>query len=683
MTVHPGALHLVASRLARAVEPPKPMLLSQWLPENIKLVDGPAAGELWTAEGAPYLPEIADCLSDDHPCNLVTVRKSQQSGASILALAWCLYVADREPAKMLYGVPGIDALRSINGGKLQPLIDAWHKHTGRIVILPQTSRSAAGSTTYEKVFAGGRLYLANANAVMDLSLETIKKGVKDEVSKWQEIAGFGDPETLFFGRFTAFRRTKDWKILEISTPEIDSGDERGETEGHCRIDRSFKRSDQRYWNCLCPECQRFFVHRFERLLINAEHPHRTVYECECGHHVSESERVVAVRAGKWAPTMDGAGRHPGFHVDAFISMMMSYEAIAEDYLNAKTEIAKKGFHNLVLGLPFKYRGDAPDHVRLMERRDLDLKRGHVPPRGLILTAFADVQMRGIWLEVWAVAPNRENWCVEALYIDGDTANADGPVFEQLKRETLEREFPDAFGRSRKVDALGIDSGYRAHVVYAWVRKNQRPHPDTGRDLILATKGLKGWGRPALGQPSLVDIDLGGKKIREGAKVWGIGTWPLKAALYSDLHIELPKPPEPPIAPDGYCHFGGWLDEQYFKQLTAEALQDIRYRGRVTGREWVKQGPNHFLDCRVGNLALGEYLGLSSTTPEQWAALARARGLPEELAKVDLFTPRPAAKVHDVKDAEAAIETRKRGEREAPIEIAPAAADWLAGYEVKF
>jgi hypothetical protein len=39
---------------------------------------------------------------------------------------------------------------------------------------------------------------------------------------------------------------------------------------------------------------------------------------------------------------------------------------------------------------------------------------------------------------------------------------------------------------------------------------------------------------------------------------------------------------------------------FFRQITAESLQDIRFRGRVTGREWVKNGPNHYLDCYVGN-----------------------------------------------------------------------------------
>lgn len=669
MSGHPSALRLAATALADAIRPPRPMPLSEWLSENMVLVDGPLAGELWTAEGAPYLAEIADCLSDDNPCNLITVRKAQQTGASILALGWCLYIADREPGNTLYGVPGIDALRDLNSGKLQPLIDAWQKRIGRQVIVPQTSRSGSGSTTYEKIFPGGRIWLANANTVMDLSSKTAKKGVKDELSKWQDIPGFGDPETLFFGRFTSFRRTKGYKILEISTPEIDTGDELGEMPGHCRIDRSFRRSDQRFWNVACPECTNLFVHSFERFRPDEKHPHKSVYRCRCGHDITESERVAAVKNGRWIPLLDEPDRHPGFHIDAFISLMMSYEAIAEDLkLAQKSESAKKDFYNLVLGLPFKFRGDAPDHVKLMERREDDLVRGRVPPRGLILVASADVQMRGIWLEVIAIAPNRESWTVEAMYLDGDTSSPDGEVFEKLRREVLDRSFTDAFGRPRTIDALGIDSGYRSHVVYSWVRQNQRPHPDTGRDLILALDGLEGWGRPAVGTPVLVDIDLAGRKIKQGAKKWGVGTWPIKGSFYADLHKDGVRAGKL-TDPDGYCHFGTWLDEEYFKQVTAEALEDIVVRGRVTGRRWVPlRADNHFLDCRVYNLALAEYLGLSSMTPDEWAALARARGLPDELSKVDLFTPAQRATSPETSGAEPVAPT--------PTTTEPAAPSWL-------
>ncbi|RUX79062.1 terminase, partial [Mesorhizobium sp. M2A.F.Ca.ET.040.01.1.1] len=225
---HPGALRLAGSALADAIRPRPPARFREWLPKNIILVDGPKKGEFWALDDAPYLGEIADCLSIEHPCNLVTVRKSQQTGVSILALAWALYIADTAPDNTIYGLPSIDFLQDMNSQKLQPLIEVWQKETGKQVIFPAVSRSGAGSTIYEKRFAGGSLMLANANVATDLSGKTTRYGVKDEVSKWQTHVTGDDPETLFFGRFTAFRRTKSYKIFELSTPEIDTGDELGD-----------------------------------------------------------------------------------------------------------------------------------------------------------------------------------------------------------------------------------------------------------------------------------------------------------------------------------------------------------------------------------------------------------------------------------------------------------------------
>ena len=655
--IHPGVG--VFEGLADRWRPPEPMSLSQWLGENLVLVDGDGAGRPWSIKGAPYLAEIADCLVDDHPCNLVTIRKSQQSGASILALGWCLYIADREPANTLYAAPSIDALRDLNAGKLQPLIDAWAKKIGRNVIRPQTSRSADGSSTYEKAFAGGRLWLGNANAVMDLSSKTVKKGVKDELSKWQDIPGYGDPETLFFGRFTAFRRRRNYKILEISTPEVDKGDPAA--EGHCRIDRSFREGDQRFWNCPCSWCGVAFVHDFKQFRIDPETPAKSFYPCpHCGGVIDDALRPAMLRAGAWRAAAPGASRHPSFHIDAFISLMMSYEAIAEDWLKAerKGEIGRKDFSNLTLGLPYEYKGDAPDHVRLLERREEGLKRGHIPPRGLILTAAADVQMRGIWFEAVAWAPTRESWTVEARYFDGSTESPDGEAFVQLA-EWLDRDWPDAFGRTRRLDALAIDTGYRTHVVYAWARRQaHRINPNTGAAVVHPVKGIEGWGRPAIGTPSLVDIDLDGAKILKGSKVWPIGTWPLKSSFYADLGKPGRKSglaDDPP----GYCHFGEWLDENYFRQITAEYLADETYRGK-TRRVWKQRAKdNHFGDCRIYNMALAEQLGLSIWTLEEIAALAKERGLPAADA-LPLFSRPPAAE-----PAPVAAPTAPGGDVETP------------------
>lgn len=645
MSGHAGALAMVAGRLGRHLIPPESMPLSEYLQKHLVLIDGPFSGQLWTALGAPYLREIADCLGEDHPSNRVVVRKSQQTGVSILALGWMLYIADREPANTLYGGPGGDFLRDLAGQKFGPLIAAWQKRMRRVVIEPQTSRSGVGSTTFDKRFPGGYIAFVNANSATDLASKTAKKGVKDEFSKWQNIPGVGDPSTLFEGRFTAFRRTKDFKIFELSTPEVDSGDEDGGIEGHCRIDRSFRASDRRFFHIRCPECERLLTMGIEGLSIDYDHPHRTRYGCRCGHMISEAERVGAIRCAEdvgagWIPSIDDPGRQPGFHVDAFISLMMSFEAIAEDKIaNDKNgERGKKDFANTVLALPYRYKGDAPDWKRLLERREEGLKQYHVPARGLLLLSSADVQMRGIWYETIAVASNRETWVVDRDYLEGDTSNPDNKVFADLRARTVDKAFPDAFGRVRVVDALSIDSGYRAHVVYAWVRANQRLHPATGRDVILAIKGMEGWSPPPIGTPTPVDIDLDGKKIRQGCKLWPVGTWSLKAGFYSDLNKAGIRSGEA-IDPDGYCHFGMWLDEAYFKQITSEHLTDVIVRKRVVGRRWEKTTDNHLLDCRIYNLALAEYLGLSSMTPEEWASLARRHGLPAELSTVDLFAPR--------------------------------------------
>jgi phage terminase large subunit GpA-like protein len=626
---HPGAQHLVASRLAASIRPPIPVALSRWLSENLVLVDGPQAGELWSAGGAPYLTEIADCLGDDHPANLVTVRKSQQTGASILALGWCLYIADREPANTLYAAPTDDALRKLNSGKLQPLIDAWHKRVRREIIVPQTSRSGTGSTTYEKVFPGGRLWLANANSVTDLSSVTAAKGVKDEVSKWEMLENDADPENLFFGRFTSFRRIKSYKILEISTPEVDVGDDSGNTEGHCRIDRSFKRSDMRFWNCACPECGRLFVHHFERFKIDDAHPHRSVYPCFCGHDITETERVIAVRDGRWIPSVDEPGHHPGFHIDAFISLMMSYEAIAEDWINSqKTETAKKDFHNLVLGLPYQFRGDAPDHEKLYDRRE-EYSRGHIPPGALLLTIAADVQARGIYYEVLASAPNRESWVIEADYLDGETTDVDAGAFGKLTA-LHERRWPDAYGNAWLPNEFGIDANYRTNTVYEWTRRHAGTKALQGRD---------GWGRPALGMATPQDVDYRGRKIRNGAQLRGVGTWPLKSTFYSYLALVRETKNGAAIYPAGFCHFGKFLDAIYFRQLTAEHLVKVKRRGRER-QEWREHGNagNHYLDCRIYNLALADAYFVSFTA-DDWADLAKERGIPADLRQPDLFTPR--------------------------------------------
>lgn len=660
MTMHPGAIRAVGRAMARTIRPQPPVPFDVWLPKNIVLVDGPKKGDFWSADDAPYLVEIAQCLSQEHPCNEVTVRKAQQTGVSILALAWMLYLAENAPDNMLYAVPGIDMLQDINSGKLQPLIDAWGEKSGKQVIFPDVSRSGRGSTIYEKRFPGGSIYLANANVVTDLSGKTTRYGVKDEVSKWQMLPNGADPENLYFGRFTAFRRQKSYKILGLSTPELDSGDALGEGPGHCRIDRDFRRSDQRFWNIRCPECGCEQVQTDERMVVDRKHPHKSVMQCiACTHHISEMERVPAVRQGRYIATLAEPDRHPGFHVDAFVSLMMSYEAIAEDRIRyeAKGEAGQKDYANLIKALPYQMKGNAPDYQRLMERRE-SYHAGTIPSGGLLLVGGADVQSYGIYIEVVTFGEDRQSWNVVAEFLEGATDNPQSGAWLLLD-EFHQQEFPDAFGVLRRIEALGVDSGYRTNQVLEWCRR----HPNT-----YAIKGMPGRGVPAIDLPKRKSVNKRGKRRRfGGAMAWPVGTWSLKAELYGNLHktgLRSGEAEDPP----GYCHFHMDLGEEYFQQLTAEYFAQKLVKGKLH-EEWaLRREHNHFLDCRIYAMAMAEHLGLSKLTKSQWAAL-RARLEPDVPA--DLLSALP----HRVAAAEAPAKDAAEPTKQTPA-AKPKENRWL-------
>ena len=611
-----SALSIIAGTLAALIAPAAPMLPSAWAAANLVVPDGPYAGERFNPQLTPYLVEPLDFFAGDDPTNKQVIRKSAQTGFTLLAIAAIGYSIDREPCRIMVVQPTDSALSEFNREKLQPAID--QSAALRKKVRSQTSRSAQGSTTYSKRYPGGSLTLAIATSTADLRGKTIKKVIKDEASEYpDDLDGQGSPHGMIEVRYESFLATADWKELDISTPVI---------KGACYIDAEFHAGDQRFWNVPCPGCGEDIVFEFgQNFHFETAFPYNAHYVSPCCGTVIEGHAKNAlVRQGRWVARAPAPGKHRSYHFDALSSPFVPWDKIAERAIAARADPAKaKTFDNLTLGIAHEVKGDAPDHVRLMGLRE-DYDRARIPPRALMLVAAADVQANAIYVEIAAFAPDRQSWVVDALVLDGDTSDPERGAFAKLG-QVYETLWPDSFGGARRVDALGVDSGFRAHVVYSWVR---------GRPTTFALKGGDGWSRAPISTPSLVDIDLGGKRIKQGAAVWTVGTWSLKAQFYADLRKRrLAEGAE--LEPAGACHHGRFLEENYFSQITSEYLADERNRGRQR-KVWKERGANHFLDCRIYNLALADYLGLSRMTSDEWAQLARLRGVPAELKAPDLL-----------------------------------------------
>ncbi|MFY0022535.1 hypothetical protein ABTQ05_21640, partial [Acinetobacter baumannii] len=79
--------------------------------------------------------------------------------------------------------------------------------------------------------------------------------------------------------------------------------------------------------------------------------------------------------------------------------------------------------------------------------------------------------------------------------------------------------------------------------------------------------------------------------------------------------------------------------------------------------WKQQGgdaPNHYLDCRVYNMAAADAY-FSAYTANDWAERAKERGIPADLRTPDLFTPKPFQAVA-AKSVEGATQAEDAPER---------------------
>lgn len=622
--VSAAALPLVARALAAGLRPDPIVEPSDWAGEHLVVADGPRSGFRWSQELTPYAPGILDCLSAEAPHTVVTVRKSAQTGLTGLGVAWLGYIVDAVPAQTLVVFPTITTAQEFSRQKLGPTIEQTPRL--RRKVREVKAKSGAGSTGLTKRFAGGAITITGANSPSDLRSKTVRFVFADEIDAWPlDLAGEGDPMGMVDARQMAFHATGDFKKLQGSTPTI---------KGQSRVDVAYDAGDQRRWHVPCPHCHERQVLEFGGkqadwgLKFNTAWPYDAHYICRhCGARIDHHQKAAMVRAGEWIAGKPEPGRHPSFHIDALSSLLTTWDKVAETFLAAKDDPQQlKAFTNLWLGQAWEERGEAPDWQRLYARRE-DYAARSIPPGGVILTAAADVQQRGIYYEVCAWnGLTQESWSLDIGYLEGDTADPTSEVWQALT-EVYERRYTDAWGNTWPADLFGVDSGYNTNAVYNWTR---------ARPKAMALKGEAGWAKAAISStPTKVDVTVRGRRMRGGAELWHVGTWPLKGALYGWLRKDGRKDGAEQDPP-GFVHTSESVhDERWFQQVTAEYLAEREHRGRMV-KDWVARGPNHYHDCRIYNMALAARLGVGIMAERDWQKWIAARCQAPEGAQGDLL-----------------------------------------------
>lgn len=624
---------IVARAAAQAMLPPDEIDITAWCERNVVFDErSPLPGPFRIAR-FPFLREIHEVLSPEHPSREVTVRGSAQIGKTVsLVLPTLGAWHEQGPLDSLVVQMSIAIAKDFALTKWGP----FRRQTAAVrAIFGMGSGDNVDSLfNQETVSRDGSLKIASAGSPADLTGTTRRLVIMDDLAKW-DMTDKGDPEALASSRAEAF---EDAKIVRISTPLVTVT---------CRISRAFARSDQRYFNVPCPHCGHEAPLTWENLKknIEPERLHAAHFTCEaCGCVIRHSDKERIVGLGRWVAT-NPRGDHPGFHLWRAYAPQRDWASIAVAYaqvmgwtrlsLTAEAEAAiaqtveaetEQVFWNDFLGLPYEQASKGPNWEALRNRVENApegevLDRGVLPSTGFILTAGVDCQQDRIEVHLKAFGRNYRRWTIDYLVIPHPIGSDEGrAALDALLKGTWRTER----GLRVAIDMLAIDGGAFTSDVWSWAKR----HP---WNRVIIVKGSSTQSGPVM-KPMFEDVRKDGRVRKNDKRAFLINVSQLKADFYGWLAKEDPLE-------RGFCAFARGLGDEFYRMITAEVRELVRNRAGVSVSQWKLAEPgrrNEALDTENYAEIAARRKTWASMTDGQWDALADERGAAPAEPQGDLF-----------------------------------------------
>lgn len=591
----------IHSWLAPLAPPPK-LTVSQWADTYRRISsENAAAPGPWNTAHAEYGRGIMDAATEPGVGEIVIMKSAQDGGTEIL-LNMVGFFIHHDPCPILWVQTTFQEAKGFATRRFEPFRRDNPVIADRISPVRGGSAKAALNTQVEKTFPGGFLIFKGAKAAPGLRSNPIRVVIMDDLDGFPKTTAEGDPDGLAIVRTKTFRSRA--LIVRCSTPT---------KSGTSRIAAKYEASDQRKFFVPCGHCghEQVMVWAGVRWSTGPDgkgDPATARYVCEaCGVLWPESERMAAIRKGRWIATEPFTGV-AGFRITGPMSAFRTMEDLVRKFLDAEDDPdALEVFWNTEIGEVVQQSKEKPDADRLYERRE-DYPRGLVPKRAKRLTMGVDVQGNRLEAEVVAWGRGMESWSVDYFVIEGNPRDPEPwNEVEALVQREWEHE---GTAEPIKIALACVDSGAETQAIYWWWR-----HLPPGLKSRIAL--VKGYDRDdfAVQSYSLRDVNYRGVKIKNGVRIYPLGVSFLKDELHSWLNIASADSTDVPLP--RYCHFPQY-GRPYFKQLVAEEQREERVRGRLVFR-WHQTGANEALDCRVYARAAGAIMGIDRWRARQWAA----------------------------------------------------------------
>ena len=489
----------------------------------------------------------------------VVVMAGAQLGKSEAILNIIGYHIDNDPSPILVLQPSLDMAQSFSKDRVA---NGLLKSTPCLRNKVKDPRARdSGNTTLHKLFPGGSLTLVGANSPSGLASRPIRLVLCDEVDRYPASAGSeGDPVQLARKRAATFWNRK---IIMVSTPT---------NKDNSRIEEAFEGSDQRDFHVPCKHCHKDQVLKWANVQWINKDPETASYECsDCAVLWTDSDRRWSIRNGKWIAGKPFTGI-AGFRISGLYSPWTPLSDGVRDFMSMRKNPEQlRVWTNTYLGESWEDQGETIDDYSLSTRREA--YGDHIPEEVVFITAGVDVQDDRLEVSYIGWGRDDESWVInhEVLYGDPSTPQLWTSLDSKLFTTYLTND-----GRLLPIRATCVDSGgHFTNAVYSYCKKNYARR-------VFAIKGVGGEGKAIVGRPSKNNI---GKCL-----LFPIGVNTAKDLLFARMRIK--------DEGAGYIHFHDDLNDEYFRQLTAEKIVTKFVRG-YKQRIFQKIRPrNEALDCFV-------------------------------------------------------------------------------------
>ena len=598
---------------------------SQWADEHFELSRSNSYEEQkWKTW--PFQRAILDCMCMDG-IESVTFRKPARVGYSKMLLAAVGYFAQHKRRNLLiYRPTDGDAVKWVKSDLDLMLRDV----PVMAEVFPEFLRRSKANTLEQKCLVDTNIYIQGGKAAKNYRDFTADVVLLDELDGFdRDVEQEGTPTKLSAKRLEG----STWpKHIKGSTPKL---------RLHSLIDEEHDAAELQFvFHVPCPHCDHEQPLEWGSPTALGgfkwvkDKPETVVHMCtRCGVGFTRAEYLSVWERGRWKTSagiwidpecrfIDPSGREMPLPKSVAFSLWTAYspqatwEGIVKEYLEAHA-LRKRGDHsqlktwtNTTRGLSYKLEGAQTSAEVLRERAKLETYRLRlVPRRGLILVAGVDVQDNRLHVLVWAFGRDDESWLIDRRELWGDPG--DWKTWVALDTYLTTR-YPHEGGNTCAIDSVSIDiGGHFTHQVYRYVmlRESRRVH---------ATHGSTIDHKPIVaGAPSRMDVNVDGQIVKEGVRLWSIGTNAAKDLLFNRLRIGQPGP--------GYVHISSEVEIEFFDQITSEQRVDVKTSRGIVQR-WVKPTSNtrnEDLDCTVMCLFGAHRLKLHQYTDAEWRRLEEA------------------------------------------------------------